>query len=182
MKKLNCVIHYQAGLGVGAVAVNQSGVCQVWLPGDKLPEQVQSDSALVNGLAEEAARQLKQYFDNGRQRFDLPVDISWMTPFRQKVLQQTMLIPYGTVISYGKLAELVGSPRAARAAGGALAANPVPIIIPCHRIVASNGALTGFSAVGGINMKKSLLLMEGADLKGFKKDCPEFGYTQKYPE
>jgi methylated-DNA-[protein]-cysteine S-methyltransferase len=182
MKKLDCIRHYQTGLGIGAVAVNQSGVCQVWLPGDKLPEQTRSDSALVTELAEEAAKQLKQYFDNGRQQFDLTVDISQMTPFRQRVLQQTMLIPYGTVISYGKLAELVGSPRAARAAGGALAANPVPVIIPCHRIVAGDGALTGFSAIGGISMKKNLLLMEGVDLKGFKKDCPAFGYTQKDSE
>ena len=89
-----------------------------------------------------------------------------MPEFRQLVLRAALQIPYGTVVSYGELAATVGSPRAARAVGGALAANPMPVIIPCHRIVAASGSLTGYSGPGGISMKRLLLNLEAAEFRG----------------
>lgn len=160
---------YHTQFGEGALEVTELGVCKVWLPGDKLPETVADNHASLSQMAVDGARQLEQYFNGERKHFDITVDISGVTPFRQKVLKAAMQITIGNVISYKELAELVESPKAARAVGGALAANPVPIFIPCHRIVASNGALTGFSAAGGTMMKQKLLMLEGADLSRFKR-------------
>ncbi|MDK9717480.1 MAG: methylated-DNA--[protein]-cysteine S-methyltransferase [Trichlorobacter sp.] len=162
------VVRYVTNLGPGAVAVTEQGVCRVWLPGDDLSD-IDRIATGDSELAKKAAKQLEQYFQGCLQRFDLPVDISLLTPFRQQVLQLTINIPYGSVSTYGQLAKEVGSPHAARAVGGALGANPVPVIIPCHRVVASNGALTGFSGAGGILMKENLLSLEGVDFRAFKK-------------
>jgi methylated-DNA-[protein]-cysteine S-methyltransferase len=86
-----------------------------------------------------------------------------------------MQIPYGRVVSYGCLAQQAGYPGASRAVGGAMAANPIPIIVPCHRVVAASGALTGYSGPGGIVMKKNLLSLEGVEFRGktatSKIDC-----------
>jgi methylated-DNA-[protein]-cysteine S-methyltransferase len=94
------------------------------------------------------------------------VDLSLLTEFRKRILMLIRAIPYGEVRSYCDVAVLAGLPRAARAVGGAMAANPVPVIIPCHRIVAGNGRLTGYSAIGGLKMKDILLRMEGVEFKG----------------
>lgn len=139
------------------------------MPGDDLSDIDRSASG-ESELARKAAKQLEQYFQGCLQQFDLSVDISSLTLFQQQVLRLTMEIPYGTVLTYGQLAKRVGSPKAARAVGGALAANPIPVIIPCHRVLASTGALTGFSGAGGVLMKENLLTMEGADFRAFKKD------------
>ena len=162
------VIRYITNLGTGAVAVTSQGVCRVWLPGDDLSDIDRSASG-ESELARKAAKQLEQYFQGCLQQFDLSVDISSLTLFQQQVLRLTMEIPYGTVLTYGQLAKRVGSPKAARAVGGALAANPIPVIIPCHRVLASTGALTGFSGAGGVLMKENLLTLEGADFRAFKK-------------
>jgi len=159
--------HYMTPLGAGAVAASDQGICRVWLPGDELP-----DTALRDGTASketrEAAQQLEQYFQNGLQHFDMVIDISSMTCFQQQVLRLTRQIPYGEVRSYGELACLLGLPKGARAVGGALGANPVPVIIPCHRVVAADGALTGFSAATGLRMKEFLLGLEGIEMQGIK--------------
>jgi methylated-DNA-[protein]-cysteine S-methyltransferase len=110
---------------------------------------------------------LMQYFKGKRQQFDnIPVDLNLSGTFRLHVLELIRSIPFGVVKSYGEVAHLAGSPGAARAVGGAMASNPVPIIIPCHRVIAANGSLTGFSAPGGIKIKKYLLQMEGIEFKG----------------
>ena len=106
------------------------------------------------GLAGEAARQLREYFMGERTSFSLPLDLRG-TPFQLAVWQTVMKIPYGETRSYRWVAEEVGRPRAARAVGRALAANPVPIIVPCHRVVGSDGGLRGYSLGPGI---KGLLL------------------------
>lgn len=162
------VIRYITNLGTGAVAVTSQGICRVWLPGDDLSNLDWSASA-ESELARKVAEQLEQYFHGCLQHFDLSVDISSLTLFQQQVLRLTMQIPYGTITTYSQLAKRVGSPRAARAVGGALAANPVPIIIPCHRVLSSTGALTGFSGAGGVLMKENLLSLEGVDFRAFKK-------------
>ena len=160
-----CLSEYTTSRGCGAVAANDQGICQVWLPGDAWPTGTYGAS----NLSLKAARLLEQYFKGNVQEFDVTVDISRLTVFQQAVLYLTMKIPYGTVTTYSQLALQAGSPRAARAVGAALAANPVPCIIPCHRVIAASGALTGFSGAGGLLMKKFLLSLEGADLTAIKK-------------
>jgi len=112
-------------------------------------------------LLKRAAAQLQEYFSGVRTNFDLPLDLSSVSVFTQETLFLTRAIPWGEVISYGELARRLGKPAAARAVGGALARNPIPIIIPCHRVVASDGSLHGYSAPGGIAIKKRLLRLEG---------------------
>ena len=166
-----CIRHvsgYSTPYGAGAVAVTELGVCHVWLPGEDLPT-IYGVASGESELSIKAAQQLERYFQGDLQQFDLLVDISKRTPFQQQVLLQAAQIPYGSVTTYGAIAKKVGSPRAARAVGGALGANPIPIIIPCHRVLASTGALTGFSGAGGILMKENLLTLEGVDFRAFKK-------------
>lgn len=110
---------------------------------------------------------LQRYFNGENVDFsDIPVDIEALPPFRQNVLTVIRRLRYGEICSYGRLAALCGSPHAARAVGGALASNPIPVIIPCHRVVAADGRLTGYSAPGGEVTKRELLRMEGVEFKG----------------
>ncbi len=97
---------------------------------------------------------------------DVLVRIDHRTEFQQRVLAATQTIGFGEAISYGRLAALVGSPKAARAVGSVMASNQIPIIIPCHRVVGSKGELTGFSAPTGLDLKQRLLDMEHAALRG----------------
>jgi methylated-DNA-[protein]-cysteine S-methyltransferase len=97
---------------------------------------------------------------------DVVVRIDHRTEFQQRVLAATQTIGFGEAISYGKLAELVGSPKAARAVGAVMASNQIPIIIPCHRVLGSRGELTGFSAPTGLDLKQRLLDLEQAALNG----------------
>lgn len=107
----------------------------------------------------EAERQLEQYFAGRRTRFELPLDLSG-TPFQRKVWHALLTIPFGETRSYAQIARQVGSPRAARAVGAAVGRNPVSVVAPCHRVVGSTGALTGFA--GGLEAKSHLLALEGA--------------------
>ncbi|HKE43248.1 MAG TPA: methylated-DNA--[protein]-cysteine S-methyltransferase [Steroidobacteraceae bacterium] len=104
-------------------------------------------------------RQLSEYFAGERQVFDLELAMAG-TPFQRAVWSALREIPYGETISYGELARRLGRPRAVRAVGSANGANPVPIIVPCHRVIGSDGSLTGFG--GGLDMKRRLLALEGA--------------------
>jgi methylated-DNA-[protein]-cysteine S-methyltransferase len=108
------------------------------------------------------ARELDQYFSGKRKTFDVDVDLSGLTPFQSRVLAATARIPFGEVSTYGTIAKRVGNANASRAAGGALNSNPIPIVVPCHRVVGANGALVGYA--GGLDTKKRLLAIEGADL------------------
>lgn len=104
-------------------------------------------------------REIRDYFGGRLKRFTQPVDLVAVNgPFQRKVLKRLARLPYGRLISYGELAARAGSPRAARAVGAAMARNPVPIVIPCHRVVARNG-LGGFGC--GVSRKKRLLAHEG---------------------
>ncbi len=105
---------------------------------------------------------LREYFAGKRQAF--PLEIAWNTlpPFQRVVLQATAAIPYGETRTYGQIAAAIGRPGAARAAGRALASNPMPIVIPCHRVVSADGRLHGYSGPGGITTKARLLALESA--------------------
>jgi methylated-DNA-[protein]-cysteine S-methyltransferase len=104
-------------------------------------------------------RELEEYFEGKRRRFGIPVDLSPVQGFRRKVLDQTARIPYGSVSTYREVAARAGSPRGMRAAGNALGSNPVPIVVPCHRVLRAGGALGGYT--GGLDRKVTLLRLEG---------------------
>lgn len=106
-----------------------------------------------------AARQLDEYFAGARRDFDLPLAPRG-TPFQQDVWHTLAAIPYGQTISYAQLAQRVGRPSAVRAVGAANGRNPLPLVLPCHRVIGSDGSLTGFG--GGLPTKEFLLRMEGA--------------------
>ena len=108
----------------------------------------------------EIKEQLLEYFKGSRRRFSVPLDLRSGTDFQRRVWHVLQQVPYGIVITYGEVAKRMGNQRAARAVGNACAANPVPVIIPCHRIVRSDGRLGGYTS--NVNAKKSLLLLEGA--------------------
>jgi len=103
------------------------------------------------------AGQITAYFSGRAAVFDVPVDLSGKSDFQRRVLGQCRRIPAGRVVSYGELARRAGRPRAARAVGQTMASNPIPLIIPCHRVVAADGGLGGFSAEGGLRLKRRLL-------------------------
>jgi methylated-DNA-[protein]-cysteine S-methyltransferase len=104
-------------------------------------------------------RELDEYFAGTRTAFDLDVDMVLMTPFARRILTATAAIPFGATRTYGEVAALAGSPGAARAAGGALGSNPIPIVVPCHRVLARDGSLHGYA--GGLGRKRLLLELEG---------------------
>lgn len=110
-----------------------------------------------------AVRQLREYFGRRRREFDLQLDMD-TTAFQRTVFEQLVKVAYGHVISYGALAEAVGRPELARAVGQAVGANPVPVIVPCHRVVAADGKLVGFG--GGLPAKVALLRLEGIEVDG----------------
>jgi len=111
-------------------------------------------------VLDRAAVQLGEYFAGDRTDFDLPVTLRG-TAFQQSVWSLLRELPFGSVESYGAIGALTGRPTAGRAVGGAVGANPVPIIVPCHRILASNGKITGYSAGEGVSTKSWLLTLEG---------------------
>lgn len=127
---------------------------------DALDRELQGRYALGRDDARIAplADQICAYLDGARTGFDLDLDLSWVTPFRRDVLLETRRVPRGQVASYAEIARRVGRPAAYRAVGNTMRTNPIPIVIPCHRIVGSNG-IGGFG--GGLDMKQRLLALEG---------------------
>jgi methylated-DNA-[protein]-cysteine S-methyltransferase len=108
----------------------------------------------------EAIRQLRAYFAGERHDFDLPLDWSLISGFNRQVLRELAAgVPYGTVVGYGDLAGRVGQPGGAQAVGAAMGANPLPVVVPCHRVVESDGGIGGFG--GGLETKRKLLALEG---------------------
>jgi methylated-DNA-[protein]-cysteine S-methyltransferase len=112
-----------------------------------------------NPLLSEAARQLRAYFSGDLRAFDLPLDLQG-TPFQLRVWRALLTIPYGATRSYSQIALAIGAPQAVRAVGAANGANPIAIVVPCHRVIGSGGSLTGYG--GGLPLKRKLLELEGA--------------------
>lgn len=160
---------YETAAGFGLLVANDNGLVAHHLPygarsaGDALEiavtlhPQAKGESALTR----DGADLLVRYFAGERVSFNLPLDLEGFTPFQKSVYQVVAAIPYGTVLSYLEVGAACGSPRGARAIGGAMARNPLPILVPCHRVVGSSGVMTGFTAPGGVDSKRELLSMEG---------------------
>jgi methylated-DNA-[protein]-cysteine S-methyltransferase len=125
-----------------------------------LAEDVSPRVLRAVGRLDAAARQLDEYFGGRRRSFDVPVDLRLAHGFRRGVLEHLRSIPYGNTESYATVARAVGSPRAVRAAGSACATNPVPVVVPCHRVVRSDGSIGGYR--GGSDGKRLLLALEAA--------------------
>jgi methylated-DNA-[protein]-cysteine S-methyltransferase len=150
------------------LATTDRGVCRISF--DPEPERELEWLARAYGLRvlrasrplDRPRRELDEYFEGKRKEFGLPVDLEALPSFQQLVLAELQLVPYGATATYGGLAARVGRPRAARAVGGALNKNPVPIVVPCHRIVGASGSLVGYA--GGLERKEKLLALEGAVL------------------
>ncbi len=115
-------------------------------------------------LLDEPRRELDEYFAGRRRSFDLPLDLGGLTPFTCRVLRAAAAIPYGEVATYAEVARVAGSPRGARAAGNALGSNPVPIVVPCHRVLHADGGLGGYT--GGTSRKRALLAIEQGGTPG----------------
>jgi methylated-DNA-[protein]-cysteine S-methyltransferase len=112
----------------------------------------------------EIVHQLRAYFAGERRAFDLQIDFRHVSPFLRRVLSAAAAVPAGQVVSYGEIARRIGQPRGSRAVGQALGRNPMPIILPCHRVIAAGGKIGGYG--GGLRMKRTLLRIEGARLAG----------------
>ena len=112
------------------------------------------------GLCATALAQLQDYFNGRRRDFELPLDLTGVSPFARRVLAVLQQVPAGVTLSYGELAARAGHPGAARAVGRVMAGNPLPLVVPCHRVVAANGALAGYSGAAGVVTKQWLLDFE----------------------
>ncbi len=157
----------QSPVGVLSLAATENGLCKVsfekdgeffaWLETSFAGTEIVEDSDRLKPYM----KQIEEYFDGKRTRFDIDIDLV-ADGFRRDALVALSRVPFGSTISYKELAIKAGSPRAVRAAGASCASNPLPIVIPCHRVIASNGSLAGFG--GGLDVKKFLLRHEGAML------------------
>jgi methylated-DNA-[protein]-cysteine S-methyltransferase len=146
---------------IGEVGIVSAGTCvlRITLPGDEIGPPPGADEQ----RDELIARQLDEYFDGARHHLDVDVDLSGVTgPFRRTVLETLRReVPWGETVTYGELAAMAGRPRAARAVGTAMASNPVPLVVPCHRVLAADG-LGGYGGVDGRpHLKRALLALEG---------------------
>ncbi len=153
-------------LGRLLVAVTGRGLVRIAYEGEpddavleELAREVSPRLLFAPERIDEARRELDAYFAGKRRSFEIPVDWSLMHGFARRVLRATSRVPFGEVTTYGSVAAEAGSPRAARAAGNALGSNPIPIVVPCHRVLHAGGGLGGYA--GGLDRKRFLLALEG---------------------
>lgn len=156
----------ETALGWVGVAGGPAGIARATLPRasarealealqDGLRSPLERDDAAFTGVLEA----LRRYCAGEQKELDFPLDLSAGTPFQRRVWEATRAIPYGRTASYGELAWEVGCPKGARAIGQAMGSNPLPLFVPCHRVIASDGRLRGFG--GGLPLKRRLLDLEG---------------------
>lgn len=152
-------------VGIVFVSVSERGVCDVTFDATQLDQYLTRLARWATDLEHDpravapTLEQIEAYFSGERHRFSVPVDLRRTSPFTSRVLTATRQIPFGRVVSYGEIASRIGVPTASRAVGGALGRNPVPIIVPCHRVIARARHLGGFT--GGLAVKRALLQIEG---------------------
>ncbi len=156
---------------VGALFLTSNGeaITELFMDKHKGGPKPIGDWRRDDGLFREAADQLRAYFAGELIEFDLPLATGG-APFQQRVWAELQKIPYGSTISYGELARRIDNPKASRAVGAANGSNPISIIIPCHRVIGSNGKLTGYG--GGIDRKKFLLDFEAETLAKRSQEIP----------
>ncbi len=146
------------------VAVTDRGLCRIsYQPDEALDELAVQFGPRVLRLpkrVDAARRELDEYFAGKRRAFAVATDLSPVPPFQRAALEELARVPFGQLITYGRLAARIGRPKAARAVGGAMNRNPIPIVLPCHRVVGANGSLVGYA--GGLERKQTLLRLEGA--------------------
>ncbi len=177
------IIFITTPLGPMWLWATECGLCSVGFGGSVKPQEyhrmvkwgVESPRPVCTSLLRTVQQQLLSYFDRRRRRFDLPLDARG-TDFQHQVWLQLQQIPYGEKTTYGEIAMLLGRPKGARAVGQAVGANPISLIVPCHRVVGSNGGLTGYG--GGLDRKAMLLELEQAGLQlrmelSFPYETPE---------
>lgn len=148
------VFFYESMIGRIGITENDGKITKVYITDDKLPKDMH---ICETELLKEAAKQLENYFAGELEEFSLPLEPEG-TDFMKQVWAALCEIPYGKTASYGEIAEKVGRPKAARAVGLANNRNPIPIFIPCHRVIGADGSLTGYA--GGLEMKRKLLDLE----------------------
>lgn len=156
-------VTFESALGNCRLSWTDRGLTSIHWPGEGTPDpEGRWDD--VPGFVTDAIRRIRSHLAGTPEDFkDLPVDLQDTTPFRRRVLEAARGIPTGETRTYGELARAVGSPGAARAVGQAMATNPMPVVIPCHRILAAGSSMGGFSAPGGVETKRRLLRIEGAE-------------------
>jgi methylated-DNA-[protein]-cysteine S-methyltransferase len=149
------------------VAMTRRGLVRLAYPNEPVDEVLSELSGSVSprvleapARLDEVRRELEEYFEGERERFDLRVDLSLTRGFTTRVLRAAARIPFGKVSTYREVAGRAGSPRGSRAAGNALGSNPIPIVVPCHRVLHTGGGLGGYT--GGVERKRFLLSLEGA--------------------
>jgi methylated-DNA-[protein]-cysteine S-methyltransferase len=157
MMDLICYTYLQSAVGRLLLAANGAGLKYIGFPEGRKVRQPAPDWEANVARFGETIRQLEAYFDGKLHEFDLELAPEG-TPFQLRVWQELRTIPYGSTVSYGEIARRIGNPQAVRAVGAANGQNPLPIVIPCHRVVGSRGCLTGYG--GGLNIKKALLEIE----------------------
>lgn len=152
-------------IGTLLAAATAAGLVRVTLPGEDHDRVLESLGEALHARPkaspqplDHVSREVAEYFAGTRTQFDVPLDLSLARGFRRAVLTELRAVGYGKTVSYGELASLAGNPRASRAAGSACATNPLPIVIPCHRVVRSDGGLGGYG--GGLEVKRYLLDLE----------------------
>jgi methylated-DNA-[protein]-cysteine S-methyltransferase len=149
------------------VATTEQGLLRLAFPEEdvegvleRLAQRVSPRIVEAPAQLEDTRRELEEYFGGRRRRFELALDLRLVGPFGRRVLGAASEIPYGGMLTYTQVAAQAGSPRGSRAAGNALGANPIPIVVPCHRVLRGSGALGGYA--GGLQRKQFLLELEGA--------------------
>jgi methylated-DNA-[protein]-cysteine S-methyltransferase len=154
-------------IGELLIAVTPRGLARVAFDTEPRDEVLEELAARISPRMLESAaatqdwrRELEQYFARERRRFDLRVDRRLLGDFARQVLAATAQVPFGRTTTYGRVAERIGHPRAARAVGNALGSNPIPVVLPCHRVLRAGGSLGGYA--GGLDRKTVLLVLEGA--------------------
>jgi len=149
-------------LGTLVIEASERGLTQI----DLLPqdEQVPASKPAPGSVVARAAAQLEEYFAGKRRDFDLPLDYE-AGGFERRVLDELARVPYGETVSYGELAAMAGSPRAARAVGSIMRHNPLMIVMPCHRVIGADGSLRGYGGLGaGLEHKRWLIELESTSL------------------
>jgi methylated-DNA-[protein]-cysteine S-methyltransferase len=161
--KQSCFYSYcESPIGKLLLVASERGLHEICFEGQSTRAVLGTQSRDDQAVLREVIRQLHAYFAGELETFDLELAPEG-TPFQQKVWSELLKIPYGETISYGELARRIGNPNASRAVGLVNGSNPIPIIIPCHRVIGSNGKLTGYG--GGLPIKEKLLALEKRQLR-----------------